>query len=162
MGLEPWKFNISSNKIVIYTAIAYGWNAFCRYFDNLASKSAVKIANRASLSRKISWRIAIKASIRILSDPLKLISAISSKMKKNSLPNVLRYSFFLCSIASNICPVNTIATSNLLYHLEWIYAFLLVGILNFKDSTQPIGVGSLSYLINDALVTTKDGEYFLR
>ena len=65
MGFAPWKFNISADKIVIYAPIDSGWSALRRYFGSLASKSAVKAVNCSSLSFKISWRLAIKASIRM-------------------------------------------------------------------------------------------------
>ena len=110
MGFVPWKFNISANKIAIYAAAASKWSAFLRYSGNLASKSAVKAFSCSSLSLKIPWRLAIKAYIRMQSDLLKVMSAISSTRKKNSSPSVLWSSFWRCSIASNIYRVNTIAT----------------------------------------------------
>ena len=67
-GFAPWKFNISANKIVLYAIATSGWSALRRYSGNLASKSTVKAVSCLSLSFKISWRLAIKASIRMASD----------------------------------------------------------------------------------------------
>ena len=119
MGFAPWKFNISANKIVIYAATALEWSAFRRYSGNLASKSVVKAVSCSSLSFKISWRLAIKASIRMPSDLLKVISAISSTRKKNSSPRVRWSSFCLCSIASNIWNLRLSHFLAVRYSLFW-------------------------------------------
>ena len=104
MGFAPWKFNISANKLVIYAAAACGWSALRRYSGSLASKSAVKAVSCLSLSFKISWRLAIKAYIRILSDLLKVMSAISSARKKNNSPRVLWSSFWHTFTGKNSFP----------------------------------------------------------
>ena len=78
MEFASWKFNILANKIVIYAATALEWSAFRRYSGSLASKSVVKAVSCSSLSFKISWRLAIKTSIRMPSDRLKVISAMLS------------------------------------------------------------------------------------
>ena len=88
-GFAPWKFNISANKIVLYAIATSGWSALRRYSGNLASKSTVKAVSCLSLSFKISWRLAIKASIKMQSDLRKVMSAISSMRKKNNSPRVL-------------------------------------------------------------------------
>ena len=110
MGFAPWKFNISANKIVIYAATDSGWSAFRRYPGSLDSKSVVNAVSCSLLNFRISWRLAIKASIRMLSDLQKVMSAILSTRKKNNSPSVLWSLFWRCSVASSIYRVNTMAT----------------------------------------------------
>ena len=84
MRCTPWKFNISANKIAIYAATVLGWSSFRRYSVSLASKSVIKAFSCSSLSFIIFWRLAIKASIRIPSNLLKVISPFHQQGRRTA------------------------------------------------------------------------------